>query len=94
MNARASSGMVLVSVDDLRDLFGEFFDAKIAALVPKQAEPLLSSPELAERLGCSRAKVHQLAQDPTAPVIWLGDSRRWSFEETVVWLRERGRVAK
>lgn len=62
-----------------------------AATPPSGA--LLSTPELAERLGCSRAKVHQLAQDPTAPVLWLGDSRRWNYDAVIAWLEARGRVA-
>jgi hypothetical protein len=81
-----------VELDELVERVAERMAERLAERVPStEPEPLLSSPELAKRLGCSRAKVHDLALEPDAPVIWLGDSRRWNYVETVAWLKARGR---
>ena len=60
-----------------------------------KAEPLgnamLSTPELAKRLGVSRAQVHRLAEEGVLPFAWVGDVRRFDLDECIAALKARSR---
>jgi hypothetical protein len=90
-----SAPFVVMPAAELLEKIEEVFARKLAEHAPS-AKPadMVSTPDMAKRLGISRAKLHQLAGEDDAPFVWVGDTRRWPPAETIAWLKARGRVAK
>jgi excisionase family DNA binding protein len=80
-----SGPLVVLPADELVTMIGDIVEAKLAALAlaPKAEPSMLSTPELAEKLGCSRAKVHALAKAKKIRFRWLGDERRFVLADVL-----------
>ena len=87
MNAPArSAGMVIVSVDDLRELLREVRDER--ELVASEKTLTVSGAELAKKLGVSRSTVHKMRVDGQIDGIKIGDHYRYEPAAVMAKLRE------
>jgi prophage regulatory protein len=68
-------------------------DEKMLAPAPKELEDLVTGGEIANRLGMSRARVHQLATRPDfpEPLGRVGQSKVWRWSDIRAWLPAVGR---
>jgi excisionase family DNA binding protein len=97
MNARAAeASMVIVTTDDLRELIREVVgDALADHFAPAAtATGRVGTKEIAEALGVSRAKIHELAEDGAIPFVWVGDVRRFDVAECIAALQALPAPAK
>lgn len=62
--------------------------------VPIVDEPVMGLTEIAEFLGVTRQRVHQLAQQPgfPAPIARLSMGQVWKSKDVEEWARETGRL--
>ncbi len=95
MTAPTPAAMVLLPwSDEVLDQLAERLAERLVTPKAEAREMYIATEPMAEILGISRGKLHQLAAEADCPAIWVGDTRRWLPSETVAWFRARGRVAK
>ncbi len=63
----------------------------LGTAAPTPAPSLLTSAELAARVGASKATIARLANEPGAPVHFVGRAMRFDLGEFQAWLATRGR---
>jgi excisionase family DNA binding protein len=87
-----ASGVIVTTPEQLSAIVRDAVADALAERAPSP-EPtgLLSTPEVARRLGVSRATAHRMANEGLLPFIWCGDSRRFDLAECIATLKQRGR---
>jgi excisionase family DNA binding protein len=96
MTAPTATPMVLLPVplDDLVDAIVERVAERTGAKEPAPHVGRLSTAKLAEALGVSRAKVHELAENKTLPFVWVGDHRKFDLAECLAALKSQPAPAR
>jgi excisionase family DNA binding protein len=93
--AAPQPGLVVIAGDELKALLREVVRDEIEALRPSATTPgRVGTKEIAEALGVSRAKIHELAEGGTLPHVWVGDVRRFDVAECIAALQAQPSPAK
>jgi excisionase family DNA binding protein len=91
VTAPTASPVIVVGVDELRDLLREVFrEERAGGAVPKDEPALITSSTLCGRLGVSRATVFRWRTKEGMPAVRIGrDDYRFELDRVLEWVRER-----
>jgi excisionase family DNA binding protein len=84
-----NAGLVVITTDELKAIVREQLEEVLGAraiAMPKR-KGRVSTTELADALGVSRSKVHELADAKVLPFVWCGDHRRFDVDECIAALK-------